>query len=102
MITHRLSPLSLALATALLVVGCGGGSSGYNDEPPPVAAAPPANPPADPPTQPTGESFTEWSRNGVFAKPADGAPEIMDELVFNFDGDDNPDAYSDLLPPSEG
>jgi hypothetical protein len=77
------------LTAAFAVAGCGGG--GY-DEPPP-------QPQPQPPTQPQAESFTDWSKNGVFAKPAEGAPENMDTLVWNFDGDDNPNAYSELLPP---
>lgn len=90
MTTRKLLFLPLILATAFAVAGCGGSSDGD-------APTPPAPPP--PPPQ-LGESFTTWSKNGVFAKDADGDPEIMDELVFNFDGNDNPDAYADLLPPT--
>jgi len=91
--TRSLLPLAIA---ALVVSGCGGGSDGYSESQSPVVVTPP---PAPPPVQPTGESFTDWSRNGVFAKAPDGEPEVMDDLAFNFDGDDNPNAYSDLLPP---
>jgi hypothetical protein len=85
MTTRQLTLLCVSLA-ALAAAGCGGG--GY-DEPQPQ----------QPPQQPQAESFTDWSKNDVFAKPAEGAPENMDTLVWNFDGDDNPNAYSELLPP---
>jgi len=80
--------LSIGFATALAVAGCGSGDS----------EAPAAQP--APPEAPKAESFTNWSKNGVFAKPAEGTPEVMDTLVWNFDGDNDPAAYADLLPPA--
>ena len=77
--------LSLFCATAALA-GCGG--SDYDMATP------------TPPATPQAESFTNWSKTGVFTKPAEGVPENMDTLVWNFDGNDNPDAYSELLPPT--
>jgi hypothetical protein len=101
MTTQKFISTCAVLVTALTLAGCGGSSSGEDASySPPVNAAPPAPAPTPAPTpEPVGESFTDWSKNGVFAKDADGAPEIMDDLTFYFDGNDNPDAYSDLLPP---
>lgn len=99
MTTQKLISTCAVLVMALTLAGCGGSSGGNDAEiSPPVNAAPPAPPPTPAP-EPVGESFTQWSRDGVYAKDADGEPEIMDDLTFNFDGNDNPDAYSDLLPP---
>ncbi|HYM36048.1 MAG TPA: hypothetical protein VET48_11665 [Steroidobacteraceae bacterium] len=86
--------LVIGLATAFAVAGCGGGSS----EAPSTALMPPPPPPTV-----TGESFTNWSKVAVFAKPEDGKPIDMplDDkgiLTVNFDGDDNSNAYADLLP----
>jgi hypothetical protein len=85
--------LSISLAIAFAVVGCGGGGDrmGYQ-QPAPMPM------PTPPPPTPTGEGFTNWSKVGVFMQSENSAPVIMDTLVFNFDGDDNPNAYSDLLP----
>jgi len=88
--THKLSLLSVALATALAVAGCGGGDGGNGYQEP----QPPAPPP---PAQPKAESFTAWSK-AVVAKPAEGLPENMDELVVDFDGNNDPAAYAELFP----
>jgi ABC-type glycerol-3-phosphate transport system substrate-binding protein len=75
---------ALALIGAVAVIaGCGGGSSS-SYETPPVA------------TQPA--SFTSWSKQEVFAKAETATPTETEPLMFNFDGDDNPDAYAELLP----
>jgi hypothetical protein len=80
--------LLCTLTASFALAGCNGGDYKPMEEQP------------QQPTQPKAESFTDWSKNGVFAKPAEGAPENMDTLVWNFDGNDNPNAYSELLPPT--
>jgi hypothetical protein len=87
--TLRFSLLSATLVAALAAAGCGGGGANTMQS---------YNPPTPPAPPPVGESFTNWSKTAVFALPEKGAPVIMDSLVFNFDGDDNLDAYADLLP----
>jgi hypothetical protein len=88
--THKLSVLSIALAAALAVAGCGGGGDGDSYQEP--------QPPAPPPTQPkVAESFTKWSK-AVVAQPAEGQPENMDELLVDFDGNNDPAAYAELFP----
>src|SRR5215831_256100 len=97
---RKLLLLSLGLATAFAVVGCGGGGDRMGYQPPmPTPTPAPTPTPTPPPPAPTGEGFTNWSKVGVFNLPENSDPVIMDTLVFNFDGDDNPNAYSDLLPP---
>ena len=81
------SQLVLLLAGATIsLAGCSAGSDSpiSNDSPPRAQA----------------EGFTHWSKSTVFNKPADSTPEIMDTLVFNFDGNDDPNAYAELLPPT--
>jgi hypothetical protein len=50
------------------------------------------------PAQIQTANFTHWSKQEVFAKPETALPTESEDLVFNFDGDNNPDAYTDLLP----
>lgn len=80
----RVSMAILGLATALAVAGCGGSGSSYDS---------PATP-----MQPSSLGFTSWSKQTVYAQSESGAPTDTDGLMFAFDGDDNPDAYNDLLP----
>jgi len=82
--THSL--LLLGSVVALAMTGCSGGG----DAPTPGYS----------PTQPKSESFTSWSKSAVFTKPAESTPEVMDTLVFSFDGNDDPNAYTELLPPA--
>jgi hypothetical protein len=96
--TLKISLLSVALVAALAAAGCGGGGSGSTAGVPAPTPTPTPAPTPTPTPPPTGEGFTGWSKTSVFALPEAGAPVIMDELVFSFDGDDNPTAYSDLLP----
>jgi hypothetical protein len=97
---RKLQLLIIGLAAAFAATGCGGGGGdrmGYQSPTPTPMPAPTPTP--TPPPPPSGEGFTEWSKVGVFMQPENIAPVVMDTLVFNFDGDDNPNAYSDLLPP---
>ena len=84
---------SLALAAALAAAGCGGGGGDQ-------MYAPTVPTPTPPTSTPVAESFTNWSKTGVFAQPENAAPIAMDTLVFSFDGDENPNAYAELLPPT--
>ena len=91
MTTFKRNASFLLLVAALAAAGCGGGGGDQVYNPP----APPA-PPAPPP--PSAEGFTNWFKVSVFSQPAAGTPIEMETLVFNFDSNDNPDAYSELLP----
>ncbi len=83
MTTLKLALLSAAMIAALTASGCGGGQR-YS---PPASVA-----------APTSKNFTRWSKSDVFSLSEANAPVDMDTLVFAFDDDANPDAYSDLLP----
>jgi hypothetical protein len=83
--TLKLPLLSFSLVAALAAAGCGGGSDHQSMS---MTTTPTS----------TTENFTEWSTVQVFTQPETGAPVNMDTLVFNFDGDDNPNAYAGLLP----
>jgi hypothetical protein len=84
--TSKVVLLTLSAFIAAAMSGCSGG----NDSMPQSDATP----------QPRGEGFTAWSKSAVFNAPAEGAPVVMDSLSFNFDGNDDPNAYAELLPPS--
>ena len=90
MTTFKRSASSLLLVAALAAAGCGGGGGEqvYNPPAPPTPPAPP----------PSAEGFTNWFKVSVFSQPAAGTPVEMETLVFNFDSNDNPDAYSELFP----
>jgi len=72
---------------ALAMSGCGGGGGGDSSQ----GYSPP---------QARAEGFTAWSKNDVFAKSAETTPVAMDSVNFNFDGNDDPNAYVELLPPA--
>jgi hypothetical protein len=84
---REFSLLAISLAIAFAVAGCGGGSSQSD-------AALMTTP------TPTSESFTNWSKANVFAQPEDATPIVADTSDFTFDGDDDPNAYTDLAPVS--
>jgi predicted small lipoprotein YifL len=87
-----------SLWVAALVVGamsgCGGGGGGYggNGTPPP----PVANPPPGTPSASVG--FTSYSKQ-MQAIAEYELPWDVDAVSFSFDGDQDPAAYDDLLPP---
>jgi hypothetical protein len=90
--TKRLFVLALV---ANLLGGCGGGggnAGGGND----AGAPPPAsNPPA---TTPADVGFTSYSKQ-MHAVAENDQPWDVDTVTFTFDGDQDPHAYDDLLPP---
>jgi hypothetical protein len=80
----RTSVVVVTLAAAFTAAGCSGGG-GYESQTVP------------PPTS-TQISFTNWSKQTVYGQSENATPTDLDGLTFAFDGDDNADAYSDLLP----
>lgn len=50
--------------------------------------------------QPASLGFTQWSKQFVYAQTDASTPIETEMLSFNFDGDEDPNAYLDLLPPT--
>lgn len=86
----KLVMLSVCLVAAFAATGCGGGSDRQVSTMPTPTPTPMSS----------AVEFTDWSKTTVFPGMEDGTPVNMDSLTFNFDSDDNPSAYSDLLPAS--
>lgn len=95
----------VVLATS--VAGCGGGGGGGNGgggNPSPVAGGPPTPDPTPAPT-PTPEpppasmnvSFTAYSKQ-MFADVESSPAWEVESVTLEFDSDDDPTAYDDLLP----
>ena len=81
---------ALALAGATILTGCGNGSD---------AMSPPAgNPPPPPP--PMAVDFTTFVKDQFAATADDSEPEAVDETDFEFNDEDNPDAFGNLLESS--
>src|SRR5689334_7187789 len=103
MSNRKLSLASIALVAALAVAGCGGGGGGGDQasntpaSPGPSQTPAPAPTPSPSPTPSGGEDFGNWAKSQVFPLQADGAPVIMDELVFTASSLENSD-FSDLFP----
>jgi len=83
--TSKASLLAIGSVIAFAMTGCGGGGSNAPEYSAPRAQA---------------DNFTAWSKNAVFSKPAESTPEVMDSITFNFDSNEDPNAYAELLPPA--
>lgn len=97
MINHATRIGALLVVGGLSLSGCGGGDSEF----PRVDPAPP--PPAQPapPAEPAQVGFTDFVRDQFAMTEADASePVAVDELDFEFDDQDDPDAFSDLLGES--
>jgi hypothetical protein len=81
----RLKVAVLVVTGGIVAAGCGSSSS-----PPP-----PGDPPPPPP--PAAVDFTVFVKDRFAATADDSDPEAVDETVFEFNDQDNPDAFSDLL-----
>jgi hypothetical protein len=88
----QLKILALALV-ASAATGCGGGGGGYGDKQSPAASNPGTTPP------PAAVGFTSFSKQ-VLATGEHEQPRELDAVTFTFDGDQDPAAYDDLLPPA--
>jgi len=75
--------LATLLATACLA-GCGGGSS--------------MTVPAAPPAQPSGISFTVFTKQLLRIDSDSAQPTPVTSAQFVFPDDDNPQAFADVLP----
>jgi hypothetical protein len=80
----RLRVPLLLLTVGIALSGCGSSSS-----PPP-----PGDPPPPPPA---AVDFTAFVKDRFAAAADDSDPEAVDETEFEFNDQDNPDAFSDLL-----
>lgn len=76
----------LVMAASMAVAGCGGSSSSS----PPVAPPPPPPPPA-------GVDFTGFVLEQFAATADDSEPAAVDDIDFEFNDQDNPDAFAELL-----
>ncbi len=89
--------LLFAVFIAGAMSGCGGGGGGYGDggatTPPPAAMNPPPSAP------PASVGFTSYSKQ-MQAVAESELPWDVDTVTFTFDGDEDPAAYDDLLPPA--
>ncbi len=85
--SFRLRMALLAMATSIAVAGCGGGSS----------SPPPEEPPPPPPPPPAAIDFTTFVTDQFAATADDTDPEPVDDTDFEFNDEDNPDAFSGLL-----
>lgn len=81
--TSRLRVVMLAMAASITVAGCDGSSS---RSPPP------------PPPPPTTVDFTSFVIDQFAATADDTESEPVDDTDFAFNDQDNPDAFSELLP----
>jgi hypothetical protein len=88
-----LKVLALALTASAAITGCGGGGGGYGGN----QAQPVGNPGTAPP--PAAVGFTSFSKQ-VLATDEREAPREVDMVTFTFDGDQDPTAYDDVLPPT--
>lgn len=94
---------SLSLMALLVgaMSGCGGGGGGgYGGEG--NVPAPGANPPSPPPSAPAPAAsvgFTAWSKQMQTGGERD-APWPLENVTFSFDGDQDPAAYDDIMPPA--
>ena len=83
---RQLALCTTSLAAAFAVAGCGGGGDHSSTTP-------------QQSTQPTPAiNFTSWSKQSVFGQSEMSTPVELEDLKFNFDGDDDPAAYVDVLP----
>jgi hypothetical protein len=82
--------IRLRVAVLVLTVGIAAAGCGSSSNPPP-----PGNPPPSPP--PPAVDFTAFVNDRFAATADDSDPEAVDETDFEFNDQDNPDAFSDLL-----
>jgi hypothetical protein len=80
----RLRVTLLLLTVGIALSGCDSSSS----------PSPPGNPPPPPPA---AVDFTAFVKDRFAATADDNDPEAVDEADFEFNDQDNPDAFSDLL-----
>ncbi|MDP9199003.1 MAG: hypothetical protein M3O07_07300 [Pseudomonadota bacterium] len=83
--TYRLRVVMLAMAASITVAGCDGSSSR-------------SPPPPPPPPPPTTVDFTSFVIDQFAATADDTESEPVDDTDFAFNDQDNPDAFSELLP----
>lgn len=86
--------MSSILLAAIALSGCGGGGGGSYGSSPNTPAPAPAPTPTP---MPSSVSFTGWSK-ATFGSEEVGAPSEFATVEFNFDSDEDPTAYSDLIP----
>lgn len=83
--SFRLRGTMLAMAASMAVAGCGSDSL-----PPPIEPMPPPPPPA-------AVDFTGFVIEQFAATADDTDPVAVDDMDFEFNDQDNPDAFAELL-----
>ncbi len=85
----------LAMVASITLVGCSGGSS--SSAPPNQPPAAPAPPAPAPEPEPTTVDFTAFVLDQFAATADDSDPESVDDIDFEFNDQEDPDAFSELL-----
>lgn len=91
--SFRLSVAMLALAAGIAMGGCSDSSDNS-----PITNQPPVAPPAPGPApEPVVVDFTRFVIDQFAATADDTEPESVDDTDFEFNDQENPDAFSGLL-----